>query len=232
MGLTKLQTLLLPPAEGFGVEETPTETVPAPAIVINGATQQPAAARPEPKPALAAPSMQKVDLSLREPQVTTPKPMIEVQPERKPLPAASEQKPVPPPAPPAKRAETILAGPAGEERPDYTYRFNSDGSVRETVVYFYGDDLRAAEASGFDPLRREGVYQGRVDASRLFAGRKLSDTVFVGEITHERRDLRREYRPDGSVAQTVVFYYEGDRRASDAPSGSPVRRQVSLEGTI
>jgi hypothetical protein len=134
--------------------------------------------------------------------------------------------------PPMKRSETFLAGPLGEERPDFMYRFNSDGSVRETVVYFYGDDLRAAQASGFDPLRREAIYQGRPDATRLHAARKQSDTFYVGDLGHERRDLRREYRPDGSVAQTVVFYYEGDRRATEAPSGTPIRRQEAFEGLI
>jgi hypothetical protein len=137
-----------------------------------------------------------------------------------------------PAAPPIKRSETFLAGPAGEERPDYAYRFNSDGSVRETVVYFYGDDLRAAHGSGFDPLRREAVYLGRVDVSRLYAARKLSDTVYVGEFGHERRDVRRDYRPDESVAQTVIFYYEGDRRAADAPSGAAVRRQAGFDGIV
>jgi sulfite reductase (ferredoxin) len=227
MGLTKLQTLLLPPAEGFAIEETPAEAALAPAVVANGNTQQPPTVKPEPKPALAAPSTQTVEVSLTQPQVTTPSPMIEVKPEPIPVQVAVEPKPAPLPA---KRAETYLAGSAGEERPDYSYRFNSDGSVRETVVYFYGDDLRAVQASGFDPLRREAIYQGRVDANRLFAARKLSDIFYVGEATHERRDLRREYRSDGSVAQTVIYFYEGDRRAANAPSGAPVRRQVSLEG--
>jgi hypothetical protein len=227
MGLTKLQTLLLPPAEGFAIEETPPEAAPAPAVVANGNTQQSATAKPEPKPALAVPATKTVEVSLPPPQLTTPKPTIEVKPEPKPTPAAIEPKPA---LPSAKRAETFLAGPTGEERPDYSYRFNSDGTVRETVVYYYGDDLRAAQASAFDPLRREAVYQGRVDAGRLFAARKLSDTLHVGETGHERRDLRRDYRPDGSTAQMLIFYYEGDRRAADAPSGAPVRRQVALDG--
>src|SRR5262249_27340082 len=41
MGLTKLQTLLLPPAEGYSVEETPAETATDPAVVVNGSAGQP-----------------------------------------------------------------------------------------------------------------------------------------------------------------------------------------------
>src|SRR5439155_11544403 len=86
-----------------------------------------------------------------------------------------------------QRSETVLAGAAGEERPDYSFRFNNDGSVRETIIYFYGDDRRAAGAQPGDPLRREAVYQGRVDPSRLHAARKTSDTHLVGPASHERR---------------------------------------------
>jgi sulfite reductase (ferredoxin) len=137
------------------------------------------------------------------------------------------------PAPlPRVAAETLYAGQPGEEMRDYANRFNSDGSVRETVVYFYGDDQRAATASPGDPLRREAVYQGRVDPLRLHAARKLSDTHYVGDAGHEARDYRVEYLPDGRVAQTVVFHYDGDARAADAPSGAPLRRQVAYAGRL
>jgi sulfite reductase (ferredoxin) len=140
---------------------------------------------------------------------------------------------VPPPAPaPRMGAETFYAGQPGEEMRDYTYRYNSDGSVRETVIYFYGPDQRASAAGAGDPLRREAIYQGRVDPLRLYAARKLSDTHYVGESGHERRDYRVEYLPDGGVAQTVVFHYEGDVRAAEAPSGSPLRRQVAYAGKL
>jgi sulfite reductase (ferredoxin) len=156
------------------------------------------------------------------------------EPEAKPLPLE-----LPAPAtvpatrlPALKRSETFLCGRAGEELPDYTIRYNSDGSVRETVVYFYEDDQRAAAAHAGRALRREAVYAGRVDPQRLHAARKLSDTWFVGPEGHERRDYRREYQPDGTVTQTVVFYYTGDARATEVPSGSAVRRQVVFAGTV
>jgi hypothetical protein len=129
-------------------------------------------------------------------------------------------------------AETFCAGLPGEEMRDYTYRYNSDGSVRETVVYFYGGDQRASSAAAGDPLRREAVYQGRADTTRLYAARKLSDTYHVGESGHERRDYRLEYLPDGRVGQTVVFHYEGDARAADAPSGAALRRQATYPGRL
>ena len=160
-------------------------------------------------PALEEPKTQPVWVALAEPAVA---------PARVPLPV------------PVKRTETFLAGRPGEERADYTFRYNSDTSIRETIVHFYGNDQRAADATAADPLRREAVYLGRVDPFRLHAACKLSDTHFIGQAGHERRDVRVEYHPDGRIAQTVVFFYENDARAIDAPSGSPVRRQVAYEG--
>jgi sulfite reductase (ferredoxin) len=171
------------------------------------ALRQVVPAKPEASPALAEPEVQAVGLALSEPATVS-------------APA------------PRKRVETFLAGLDGEERADYAYRYNNDGTVRETVIYFYGDDLRAGIAQPGTPLQREAVYRGRVDAYRLHAARKLSDTRYVGDAGHERRDIRIEYHPDGRVAQTVVFYYEGDARAAAAPSGAPVRRQVAYEGNI
>src|SRR5262249_25085702 len=45
-----------------------------------------------------------------------------------------------------RKSEQFLAGPAGEERLDYSYCFNSEGTVLRTIVYFYGGDQRAAAA--------------------------------------------------------------------------------------
>lgn len=130
-----------------------------------------------------------------------------------------------------KRSETFLAGPAGEELPDYTMRYHSDGTVRETVVLFYGEDVRAANAAPGQPLRREAVYQGLVNPVRLHGARKLSDTYYVGGAGEELRDRRVEYHRDGTVAQTVIFQYDGEARASDVPSGARLNRQVVYEGT-
>jgi sulfite reductase (ferredoxin) len=154
-------------------------------------------------------------------------PVLPAPDERGPATREREAKPLP-----RMATETLYAGPPGEELRDYAFRYNSDGSVRETVVYFYGDDCRADGASPGDAMRREAVYQGRADVTRLYAARKLSDTHYVGEAGHERRDYRVEYLPDGQAAQTVVFHYEGDIRAADAPSGSAVRRQVAYAGRL
>jgi hypothetical protein len=129
----------------------------------------------------------------------------------------------------AIRSETFYAGPPGEELPDYSFRFNTDGSMRETIIYFYGNDLRAAGAHQGDALQREAVYKGRVDPLRLHAARKLVDTYYLGVPRQELRDRRVEYHPDGRIAHTDIFYYDGDIRAAHAPSGAGLRRQVSLE---
>jgi sulfite reductase (ferredoxin) len=143
--------------------------------------------------------------------------------------------PVLPPTPvvmPRLATETFYAGPPGEELRDYGLRYHSDGSVRETVVFFYEDDQRAGSAAAGDALRREAVYTGRVDPQRLHAVRKVSDTYFVGDAGYEKRDYRVEYLPDGQVGRTVVFHYDGDARAADSPSGAALRRQAIYAGRL
>jgi hypothetical protein len=129
-----------------------------------------------------------------------------------------------------KRTERFLVGAVGEERTDYAFRYNSDGSVRETAIYFYGEDQRAAAAHTDLPLRRKAIYQGRVDPFRLHTARKLRDTRYVGLPGNEQKDFQVEYHADGTVAQSIVFYYDGDVRAGDAPSGAALRRAVAYEG--
>jgi hypothetical protein len=157
----------------------------------------------------------------------------EARPRKAAAPPAPAEAPAARPTPlPRPTAETFYGGQPGEEMRDYTYRYASDSGVRETVVCFYGSDQRAATAGPVDPLRREAVYQGRADPQRLHATRKLSDTYYVGDAGGERRDYRVEYLPDGEVAQTVVFHYDGDVRAADAPTGAALRRQVAYAGRL
>jgi sulfite reductase (ferredoxin) len=125
-----------------------------------------------------------------------------------------------------KHREHFFAGPPGEELLDYAFVYNGDGSVRETRVYFYGADLRAATAHKGDPLSREAAYAGRVDPCRLYAARKLSDTFYVGLSGQERKDRHSEYFADGRVAKTGVFYYDGEARAEDAAGGAALVREV------
>jgi sulfite reductase (ferredoxin) len=131
---------------------------------------------------------------------------------------------------PIKRSERFFAGPLGEERTDYAHRYNGDGSVRETAVHFYGDDCRAADAHGGLPLRRKAIYQGRVDPTRLYNARKLRDIYYAGSTGNEQKDSQINYHADGSVAQSVIFYYDSDVRAKEAPSGAVIRHAVTFEG--
>jgi sulfite reductase (ferredoxin) len=162
-----------------------------------------------PTPPLPLPETRLIPLALHKPEVT-PAPLGE--------------------AGPVKREETFFAGPAGDERPDFTVRYHSDGSVRVTVVYYYGPDLRAANAHKGEPLRRTAVYRGRVDPVRLHAARKLTDTKFVGPVGYERRDVRTAYHPDGRVASTTVFQYDGGVRADEAPSGARLSSWTAWDG--
>jgi hypothetical protein len=94
------------------------------------------------------------------------------------------------------------------------------------VIYFYEDDTRAAGATAGSALRREASYAGKADPFRLHAARKLSDTYLVGPAGQEQRDRRIDYHADGRPVTTTLFYYEGDRRAAEAPSNAALRRQV------
>jgi hypothetical protein len=58
----------------------------------------------------------------------------------------------------------------------------------------------------------------------------MSDTHFVGSAGQERRDYRSDFFPDGRVSRTILFYYEGNLRAADAPSGAAIRREVEHNG--
>jgi hypothetical protein len=93
-------------------------------------------------------------------------------------------------------------------------------------------DVPAAAATAGEPLRLTALYQGQGDPARLRAARKLSATHYVGDVARERCDWRVERHPDGRVAQTVVFLYDGHLRVADAPSGAPLRRQPVCEGAL
>jgi hypothetical protein len=131
-----------------------------------------------------------------------------------------------------RRSERFYAGRAGEELLDYSFRYTGGGEVSETVIYFYGEDLRATASHRGLPARRRAVYRGKVDPARLYAAEKRSDTFFVGAAGHERRDHRVDYHSDGSVKQTVVYYYASETRAGDVTSGIAVRRQTVYEGKL
>jgi sulfite reductase (ferredoxin) len=212
-GLEALQALLPPSAPKAAPSvHTPAERVPA-----NGDSLRPVnrltanGDHKQPGPALVHPDTRLIPLAVAEPAVN-------------PVPSPCTE--------PPKVKETFLAGPGTDRRPDYSFHYTTGGSVRYTVVHFYGNDVRAADAHKGEPLYRKAVYLGPVDPFRVHAARKLSDTRYVGPAGHERPDVRLEYHADGSVARTVVFYYEGDSRAADVPSGSPLLRQVAYAGPL
>jgi len=158
--------------------------------------------------ALAEPETRAIPLAVPEPKVTSIAPIA------------------------IPRSETIFAGPSASELRDYSFRHNSDGSVRETVVYFYDGDLRAAAAQRGAALRRKAVYSGRANPQRLHEAIKRHDTFYAGSAGHECRNRRIDYLNDGQVARTIVFYYEGDARAAVVPSGKALRRQVAYAGLL
>jgi sulfite reductase (ferredoxin) len=147
---------------------------------------------------------------------------------------AGKSEPATIPASPAPRParETFFAGLPGQEVRDYAYVYHNDGSVRETIVYYYEGDRRADAASLDLALIREAVYLGQVDAYRLLNVRKLSDTFHVGPPGRERADYRHHYTPEGRVEQTVIYYYGDNCRAREAGDALPLRQQRVFAGPV
>ncbi len=129
-----------------------------------------------------------------------------------------------------KEMEWYFTGEVGEEICDYRLYFNGDGSVRETVVCFYGEGVRAQNAHIGDPLCQESHFVGQVDLSDLSSARKHCDIHYVGAAGHEHKDFSYHYHLDGRVARTFVFFYEGNHRAREIPSLAPIRRQEVYSG--
>jgi Nitrite and sulphite reductase 4Fe-4S domain len=158
------------------------------------------------------------------------------QPETKPIPPGLVELLVAPKAVPSpegkKSSERFLAGGCGEELVDYLVRYDSSGRACYTIVYFYQGDLRARDAHPGLAVYRKAVYRNSADPARLYGARKLSDTYYVGPPGQERKDYRIDYHPDGAVAQTTVYLYQGDARASQALSAAALRRHVVYAGKI
>ena len=55
------------------------------------------------------------------------------------------------------------------------------------------------------------------------------DTHYVRSPGNELKDFQTHYHLDGGAAQAIVFYYDGEVRATDAPSGAAVRRAMVYE---
>jgi sulfite reductase (ferredoxin) len=131
------------------------------------------------------------------------------------------------PAEAAKSREDFFVGERGDELRDYTVAYETDGSVRSTIVYYYGGDRRACEAHRGLPICRKAYYRGRVNPARLHSARKLKDIFYSGPPGRERKDREIRYDADGKLARTMVLYYEGGLQAEKSHSGSPLRRVVT-----
>ena len=130
----------------------------------------------------------------------------------------------------AKLRETHYTGPAGHERADYQFVYAENGTVLQTVVFYYGEHHRAAAAPVQASLTAKATYLGRIDPAAPEGGKKLSVTTFAGDRGGELADSARTYSTDGQVVETEISYYEGDRRAGVAPPGTPLRRRVVYRG--
>ncbi|MGF1577992.1 MAG: NADPH-dependent assimilatory sulfite reductase hemoprotein subunit [Gemmataceae bacterium] len=128
-------------------------------------------------------------------------------------------------------SETFLVGETGEELKDYTIHYAGDGTVRETVVYFYQSG-RAAQSEPDEPLVRTESFVGQVDPAKLNQARKLSEVHHVGEHGHERKDKCVEYGKNGKVKRTVVYLYEDGKRAHEVPTKAAIRREKVYLGEV
>ncbi|MGH7198413.1 MAG: hypothetical protein ACREH5_06725, partial [Candidatus Omnitrophota bacterium] len=136
---------------------------------------------------------------------------------------------------------TYYKGAAGEEKSDFSQNYKSNGTtVRNTTVYFYEGEKRAALAGPDDPLIRTETYRGGTAGSDVIAAAMTLDTItyykgtFAGE---EKADYTQSYKPDGTtVHSTQVSFYRKcaspctDERAEDVGPDDPLSITVSYRG--
>ncbi|MGB2629936.1 MAG: hypothetical protein WBD17_01705, partial [Candidatus Omnitrophota bacterium] len=126
----------------------------------------------------------------------------------------------------------------GEEVLNYTQSY-ARGNIIQTTVQYYGEgEVRASEANYRAPLKKSVTYWGdAVDENGNLLGdaREKSVTYYYiegrlkGEETADytiKRNTREE------ITGTTIYYYEGDKRASESDAIDRMSKTVSYRGPV
>ncbi|MGB2705251.1 MAG: hypothetical protein WBC74_00075, partial [Candidatus Omnitrophota bacterium] len=136
---------------------------------------------------------------------------------------------------------------AGEEVADYMVRFAKDEAIVRTTVYFYEDGKRAKDANYRECLTSAVTYYGNLDKDaegeegygeisdeELAQGIKASETFYHTEYRlkgEEVQDYTVTYLIDGeTVKDTTVYFYEGEKRASQSEDENRMEKAVTYWG--
>ena len=168
---------------------------------------------------------------------------------------------------PIKVSETFYQGAFGEEKADYTFKYDSLGNVTSLTVYWYegiSGRVKAVDATAFDAMKKTVTYSNDSIAEEeynedgtLKDGEdglmddpiKISETFYQGSYGEEKADVTYQFRQDGSIKTTTVYYYEhwndvngngsvdeGEityfARAGDAIPGDALRLSVVYRGDV
>ncbi|MGB3242207.1 MAG: hypothetical protein WBB66_05070, partial [Candidatus Omnitrophota bacterium] len=126
----------------------------------------------------------------------------------------------------------------GEEVLNFTETY-ANGSVIQSTVYYYGEaELRASEANYRDPMSKSVTYWGdavdeigniAADAKEKSATYYYIEGRLKGEETADytiRRNTREE------ITGTTIYYYEGDKRASESEAIDRMSKSVMYRGEV
>ncbi|MBD3296549.1 MAG: hypothetical protein GF392_04210, partial [Candidatus Omnitrophica bacterium] len=126
----------------------------------------------------------------------------------------------------------------GEEVLDYTERY-ARGKVIQSTVYFYGEDeVRASEANYRLPMSKSVTYWGDgvdEDGNIKDDAREKSVTYYYIEERlkgEETSDYTIKRNRNGDITSTTIYYYEGDKRASESEADDRMSKSVTYRGEV
>ncbi|HPM43156.1 MAG TPA: hypothetical protein PLV52_04945, partial [Candidatus Omnitrophota bacterium] len=121
----------------------------------------------------------------------------------------------------AKRSETYFqfsgSTKAGQEVADITFSYTRDGSaIRETTVYFYDGDKRAAQSTYLDGLERTATYWGGdvLQQISLLDSEGQYDTQRIAELINIKFGIDISAMTDGAAIKDAFLDYISGGSAS------------------
>ncbi|MFC1480418.1 hypothetical protein ACFL5Y_03110, partial [Candidatus Omnitrophota bacterium] len=148
-------------------------------------------------------------------------------------------------------SETFYVGIVGEEKSDYTLKYNSEGEKTSITIYEYeggpgGTLRRAKDATPEDAMKKSTTYtassiaEGEYkDDGTLEEGEnglidrpiKVSETFYEGKVGEEKSDYTLKYDSRGEKTSITIYWYEGPtdtlQRAKDATPEDAMKKSTT-----
>ncbi|MBN1527361.1 MAG: hypothetical protein JW919_07255, partial [Candidatus Omnitrophica bacterium] len=108
-----------------------------------------------------------------------------------------------------------------------------DNKIQETLYYKVTDPLNYYIRTKYtydvdNKLISSATYTKKADGTEYLS----SNTLYAGEKGKEIADYTQNFAEDGSVTDTTVYYYKGDKRAADGYYRDPKEKAVTYWGDI